>query len=221
MRKILPFMLFLLFGVLWLVDGAEYKFGLEEKQYPELFANRGGRVNRVIKFNERYSWLTELPVGTDVVRVEHCVIATEEDQQRVGLTAGCYLFSSIQFDSPKVSSVRFDLTYNAQPLETAGVFIFRSHRLKDGQIDHMNQGWEIVPQKGDVISQTHPFGYVKFSKVPGGCRLATSLPQALWFPAPLEERIVVSAEDGKVFEFKLMATWHKATNFWWKILTIT
>lgn len=195
----------------------DYGFGLREEDYPQYFGPNSGGLNRVRKFNANYSLLTTLPIGSGTIEVEHGVVASNEDIERVGLKPGRYLFSSIQIHDPSVRMIRTAYKCGESPLEPAGTYIFRSSRLPDGGLDPAKPNWEVSAYGGAVLSEAHGFGYIRLYALTSDC-------VSLFSKKPLHEQITIEAlQDGSVrsYNFSFTSHWHKAGAWWWRVLNVT
>jgi len=168
----------------------------------------------VFKYNDDYSWLTQLPIGEETIEVEHSVIASDEDIERLGLPDGEYLFFSITVEASQISHISVEHHYEEDLLESAGAFIFRSHRLESGELDRTKPNWIVSKYEGQQLNETFKYGFVKVYKVPKTAWVSPFVPKAFWFRAPLVEKITLEsdAEDSeKTYVFELKAEWHKAS----------
>ena len=207
-----------------LAECGDYRFGVRERYYPELFGPGSGGLNRVLKLNGEYSWHTRVSLGSDRLTIEHGVLASQADVQRVGLPHGDYLFFSIEGAVPQVRSIQARHTYEGVELDVAGTFVFQGSKLIGGKCSWNGGAWEVTPYDGGELKEDCEFGYVRLYKLPESTRFPVSPHNPFLFPGKLHEQIVVSTESAGLtesHEFELVAQWHKATSFWWRFLNLT
>ena len=215
--------LFGLVGVLLLATGCsvcDYKFGVEERNYPQYFGP-DLPTNSAKGHNNEYSWLTQLPIGNSTIQVEHGVLASAQDLERVHLPPGDYLFTSISFVDPDISSIKVTHTVGGKPLEVAGTFLFRRpSSFNPVWPGWVASGWDVAPLAGDSIDTLNADGYVRLYKV----ALNHFLPDGYLFSEPLQETLSITvgrAANAQHYDFNLTSQWHCSSTLWQRLLSIT
>jgi hypothetical protein len=216
-----------LVGVLLLATSCSdchYQFGLKEKDYPQYF---GPSLLANRRHNEEYSWATQLPLGSATIVVEHGVLASAADLERVRLPPGNYLFTGIDFGSSDVSSIRVSHVVGGKPLEVAGTFLFRRYKPFSEQKAlewpgawDASEGWYVTPLTGDSINVPYPDGLVRLYKIESN----PLLPNGYLFREPLQETISLTVgrdPNAQVYDFDLEAQWGCSSTFWSRLINIT
>jgi hypothetical protein len=196
-----------------------YSFGIKESLHPDLFSEQ---TNRVLKANKDYSWLTFVPIGEEIVQIEHSVLATEQDKQRLKLPKGNYLFFSINVGkNTKITDITAEHSYKDKNLEEVGTYIYSTYRLPDGSIDKSKKSWKITKYEKGPISDQYGFGYIKIYKAPDDNMISRFIPKLFWFQGNIDEKISIKTNDGKPYDFNFELIWHKSSSLWWQFMTVT
>lgn len=215
-------LIFLIIFALIFAMPVTYNFGIKESLHPELFNED---TNRTFKLNKDYSWLTFLPIGTKRIQVEHLVLATEQDKQRLKLPAGNYLFFSINVSKDtNITNITVEHSYNGQKLEETGTYIYSTYRLPDGSRDKSKRSWKITKHEHGPINEKYGYGYVKIYKAPTENMISKFIPKLFWFRDNINEKISITSNENnepKTYDFDFELIWHKSSSLWWKFITIT
>lgn len=210
----------IIFSLITISGCTTYNFGVQEEKYPHYFSAGKKNLNRVFKLNQKYSWLTRLPIGSEIIKVEHGVIATENDIKKLNIPDGRYIFSSIEFEGKGIQRAVVKLSSSGEQLKLIGTYIFRTKRDKNCRKDESNQNWEIQKLEGVQINEKCSFGLVNIYQVPDENFISDLIPKMFWFSSNIQQTIEIT-NSGKVYQFNFDLVWHKASSVWWKILTIT
>lgn len=178
-------------SILLLASGcsdSDHKFGLEEQRYPQHFVADLPANAATRRHNQEYSWQTQFRIGSSYRQVEHGMLASMEDLERLHLPPGDYLFTSIEFADPDISSISTTHALGSKRLEVGGTFLFRKLRLWDSDdprwIWREASGLGRMPFAGDSIERgLNADGYVRLYKLD----LNPMLPNAYLFREPLRE----------------------------------
>jgi hypothetical protein len=214
-------MKYLIISLFFLISGCTtYKFGVQESEYPLYFAESENNLNRVFKYNESYSWHTELLMGTELIKVEHGVIASDKDIKKLGIPDGNYIFSSIEFGSGNTQRAEVTLSSQGKPLKLVGTYIFSSDRDENCKITKPNSRWKIDKLDGTEINEKCGFGLINIYQVPTENSISSFTAKYLWFRDNIKETIDIENNE-KSYKYNFNLVWHKSSSVWWEISTIT
>ncbi|PTY37095.1 hypothetical protein BGP77_07385 [Saccharospirillum sp. MSK14-1] len=194
-----------------------YKYGLEVDDYPEYFPNwKAGYA-----FNGNYSWHSDFRVDDSVITVEHGVIASSSDIERLSVANGNYLFFSIEFNGQNVVSVAAELADEETELELVGEYVFESRFVDDRCTRDMeNRLWVVTPISNGLVNRHCDFGYVALFEVPKPSFISWLVPKKFWLKKELNQSIRIETTD-RYYEFDHIVEWHQSSALWYEILLIT
>ncbi len=212
-----------------------YKFGVLEEKYPEFFLQQDPKLNRVTKYNEKYSNLTRVLVEGQIIEIEHGAIATADDIKRLNLPNDNYLFMSIGFhrvfdpnnknlndlyklDTENISVIDASLAFEQKNLEPAGAYIFRSFVKDNCEREKSKPNWDIHQLKGSDINERCEFGFIKVFKIPKN--LANGELNSSMQKTPIQQTIKI-VKNNKPYVFLFDIEWHPSSSDWWKFIQIT
>lgn len=193
---------------------SDYSFGVKESRYPEHFSAKTS------KYSEEYSSLTRLPLGGVGIEIEHGVIASEKDVDRLRLPKGRYLFFSIKFEAP--SNIEFNITHEHKgiALEEVGTFVFEMARDKNCTILDKQAPWNISKIESDTLNRRCSFGLVRIYRFPKNSSMMREFSGEKWSNMVLDESISIKI-NGEIYSYNFETEWHRASSPYWRFLTIT